>query len=161
MDLVWHEGEMDRAMWLHWIDDLVRAEPNPWAVLANTVALLFAVWPAVNWLGLYVVEAATGDLVVGPFQGPPACMRIRMGQGVVGQAAMRGHALVVSDVRRFEGHIACDPNSRSEVVVPMRDQTDGLRALWDVDSPNVDQFHDEDVTFLTAVSEQFRSLWPK
>jgi GAF domain-containing protein len=159
MDLTWQANEMDRTMWLRWIEDLVTGESNHWAVLANTSALLFALWPGINWLGLYVLEAPGGDLVVGPFQGKPACTRIPMGRGVVGQAAMRCEPLVVPDVQRFEGHIACDPDSRSELVVPMCDASEHLRAVWDVDSPYPDHFQDEDVRFLTAVAERFRTRW--
>ncbi|MEX0900601.1 MAG: GAF domain-containing protein [Gammaproteobacteria bacterium] len=111
---------------------LVDGEPNAIANAANLSALLYHNLPDVNWVGFYFVD---GDgLVVGPFQGLPACVRIPMGKGVCGTAAARKETVVVSDVNAFEGHIACDAASRSEIVVPLIRNGEVFGVL-DVDSP--------------------------
>lgn len=102
----------------------------------NTAALLFHLWPGMSWLGVYLMERPDGDLVVGPFQGKPACTRIRIGQGVVGTSAATKSSLAVPNVSLFPGHIVCAPGSRSELVVPSVDGMHQVRAVWDIDSPN-------------------------
>ena len=102
----------------------------------------------VNWAGFYL--ARDGGLVLGPFQGRPACVRIAWGRGVCGAAAADGRTIVVSDVHAFPGHIACDAASRSEIVVPMfRDGA--LEGVLDVDSPELDRFGDAERVTLEAV----------
>ena len=137
----------DYALALNWDELLAQArslldgERNAVANAANLSALLFHSLPDLNWLGFYFVD---GDgLVVGPFQGRPACVRLPMGAGVCGTAAARQETLVVADVDAFDGHIACDSASRSEIVVPL--VADGrVWGVLDVDSPRPDRFTDED-----------------
>lgn len=123
------------------LEALIAGEDDPLANAANFVGLLFHAMPAVNWLGLYVHRG--NDLVLGPFQGKPACVRIAIGRGVCGTAAQRMETVRVADVHEFEGHIACDPASRSEIVVPLviRGQ---LAGVLDVDSPEAGRFSPRD-----------------
>ncbi len=130
---------------------LLAGERNWIANAANAAALVFAALPDLNWAGFYVpLRNASGvrELVVGPFQGKPACVRIAMGSGVCGTAALRGETIVVPDVRAFDGHIACDPASRSEIVVPLlRPGAAGDAAcvgVLDLDSPLPARFDDAD-----------------
>ncbi|HET7924441.1 MAG TPA: GAF domain-containing protein [Rhodanobacteraceae bacterium] len=108
---------------------------------ANFAALVFNALPAINWCGFYFFDGT--ELVVGPFQGKPACVRIALGKGVCGTAAVEGKTQVVRDVDAFPGHIACDAASRSEIVVPLVDGGK-LIGVWDVDSPDLARFDDED-----------------
>ena len=96
---------------------LLAGEPDPIANAANTAALIYHGLPNLNWAGFYFRNGA--ELVLGPFQGKPACVRIPIGKGVCGTAAVRGTTVLVLDVHDFPGHIACDPESRSELVVPL------------------------------------------
>jgi GAF domain-containing protein len=120
---------------------LVAGEPDLVANTANMAALVYHGLPELNWAGFYF--ARKGELVLGPFQGKPACVRIPWGQGVCGAAASRGSAIVVPDVDAFPGHIACDAASRSELVVPL--VTAGrVVGVFDLDSPRRGRFDDED-----------------
>ncbi|MGI9202444.1 MAG: GAF domain-containing protein [Woeseiaceae bacterium] len=111
---------------------LLEGDVDRLALSANFVALLYAEIPRINWLGVYVVR---GDaLVLGPFQGLPACVHIPLGQGVCGTAAQNAKTLRVDNVQAFDGHIACDPQSKSELVVPLQNQ-DQVFAVLDIDSP--------------------------
>ncbi|MGI6364242.1 MAG: GAF domain-containing protein [Bacillota bacterium] len=122
------------------------ADETDWlANLANAAALLFDQLPDINWAGFYLKK--DGQLVLGPFQGKPACTRIPLGKGVCGTAAARGETLVVQDVHQFPGHIACDPNSRSEIVLPMKG---ALPGVLDIDSPVLRRFDQEDARGLQA-----------
>lgn len=123
------------------LESLLEGEPDPLANLANASALLAHSLPRVNWCGFYLLRGE--ELVLGPFQGKPACVRIPVGKGVCGTAAARRETVVVSDVNRFPGHIACDAASRSEIVVPIL-QAGVLRGVLDVDAPETDRFDDED-----------------
>lgn len=128
---------------------LLAGEHDPLASCANFVAALYERLPQINWLGLYIRRG--DDLVLGPFQGKPACVRIPLGRGVCGSAAARRETLCVADVHAFEGHIACDPDSRSEVVVPlMRDGE--VYGVLDVDSPVPGRFEAADVARLEAAA---------
>ncbi len=128
---------------------LLNGENDPLASCANFVAALYERLPQVNWLGIYVRRG--DELVLGPFQGRPACVRIPLGRGVCGTAAERRETLCVADVHAFEGHIACDPDSRSEVVVPLiRDGE--VYGVLDVDSPEPDRFRADDVVRLEAAA---------
>jgi GAF domain-containing protein len=119
---------------------------------ANTAALLYRTLPAVNWAGFYVLR---GDvLVLGPFQGKPACVRIPLGKGVCGTAAARRETVVVPDVHTFPGHIACDPDSRSEIVLPLRREED-LWGVLDLDSPLPGRFDEEDRAGLEGLVTAF------
>jgi L-methionine (R)-S-oxide reductase len=114
------------------VDSLLSGEIDVIANLANTAAAIYHTLPSVNWAGFYLARGA--ELVLGPFQGKPACGRIPLGRGVCGTAAMRRESILVPDVHAFPGHIACDVASRSELVVPLiRDQI--LIGVLDLDSP--------------------------
>ena len=111
---------------------LASGETDALALTSNYVALLYNALPDVNWLGVYILRGS--ELVLGPFQGQPACVRIPMGKGVCGAAAERSTTMRVDDVENFPGHIACDVRSRSELVVPL--VRDGrLLGVLDIDSP--------------------------
>ena len=119
---------------------------------ANLSALLFHVLEDVNWVGFYFLK---GDqLVVGPFQGKPACVQIPLGKGVCGKAASSLQTQRVADVLSFEGHIACDADSRSEIVIPL--VKDGeLLGVLDIDSPLEDRFDEEDERFLAELAQAY------
>ena len=116
---------------------LLDGETDAFANLSNAAALIFAGLKRINWAGFYLLRGDT--LVLGPFQGKPACVRIALGQGVCGTAAQRRETLVVPDVHAFPDHIACDAASRSEIVVPILDGGI-LRGVLDVDSPEKGRF---------------------
>jgi GAF domain-containing protein len=120
---------------------LLHGERDRIANAANLAALAWHALPDVNWCGFYFFDGA--ELVVGPFQGKPACVRIALGKGVCGTAAERRETQLVRDVDAFPGHIACDAASRSEIVVPLVDG-DRLIGVWDVDSPRVARFDEDD-----------------
>ncbi|MFB7815272.1 GAF domain-containing protein [Paenibacillus chitinolyticus] len=124
---------------------LIEGEPSRIANLANASALLGQFLRDINWVGFYLLEGE--QLVLGPFQGLPACVRIPLGRGVCGTAAQKRETLVVEDVERFPGHIACDAASRSEIVVPL--VKDGeLLGVLDIDSPNLARFDETDRVML-------------
>ena len=132
-------GEQARA--------LLDGEHDLTANAANLAALIFHTLPDLNWAGFYWMKG--GELVLGPFQGKPACVRIALGKGVCGTAAQRRETLVVPDVNAFPGHIACDAASRSEIVVPII--VNGvLRGVLDVDAPETNRFDAEDRAGLEA-----------
>ena len=120
---------------------LVADEPDPVANMANVAALVWQFVPRLNWAGFYRVKDS--ELVLGPFQGAPACIRIAMGQGVCGTAAVTGATQLVPDVHAFPGHIACDAASRSELVVPVT-RGGAVIAVIDLDSPDLARFDSED-----------------
>jgi len=121
---------------------------------ANFAALLFWSLPQLNWAGLYLVEPERGDLLLGPFQGRPACVRIPIGRGVCGTAAQRRETVLVRDVHEFPGHIACDAASNSEIVVPLL--RDGrLLGVLDLDSPVPARFDEDDARGLERLAEVF------
>ena len=126
---------------------LLDGETDALANLANASALLAEALDRINWCGFYLLRG--GELVLGPFQGKSACVRIALGKGVCGTAAARRETLVVPDVQAFPGHIACDAASRSEIVVPILDGS-LLRGVLDVDSPEAARFDDEDREGLEA-----------
>ena len=118
-------------------------EAEPWYVsaLSNLSSLIMSAMPDLNWAGFYLLR--NGKLTVGPFQGKPACIHIPSGKGVCGTAAARDETIVVPDVHRFPGHIACDSASESEIVIPIH--ADGrVVAVLDVDSPIKNRFSKED-----------------
>ena len=128
---------------------LVEGETDFTANAANVASALYHGLDRVNWAGFYVLRGDT--LVLGPFHGKPACVRIPLGRGVCGAAAVERRTLVVADVHAYPGHIACDGASRSEIVVPlMRDGT--LWGVLDVDSPDLDRFADDDRRVLEHVA---------
>ncbi|MGC3972231.1 MAG: GAF domain-containing protein [Pirellulales bacterium] len=121
---------------------------------ANTSALLFARLPDVNWAGTYLLRS--GTLVLGPFQGKPACVRIELGRGVCGTSAQRRETIVVPDVHQFPGHIACDADSRSEIVVPLI-AAGRLLGVLDLDSPRPSRFTADDARLLESVASELLS----
>jgi GAF domain-containing protein len=133
---------------------LLEGEPDFIACAANTAALLYWSLPELNWAGFYLVEGASGDLVLGPFQGKPACVRIAIGKGVCGTAAARRETVVVRDVHAFPGHIACDSASNSEIVVPIVDG-ERLVGVLDLDSPAHGRFDEIDAKGLEALVRVF------
>ena len=123
------------------LQSLIESETDYIANLANASALLFHSLPDLNWAGFYLLKE--GELVVGPFQGQPACVRIAMGKGVCGTSAERRASIVVPDVHAFPGHIACDSASNSEIVVPMI-RGNELLGVLDIDSPKFRRFDEQD-----------------
>jgi L-methionine (R)-S-oxide reductase len=132
---------------------LLDGESNQIANAANLSALIFNSLPDLNWAGFYF--AIDGELVVGPFQGKPACVRIAMGKGVCGRAAQTRETQVVPDVDAFPGHIACDSASRSEIVVPLQTAHGDLIGVLDIDSPVLARFDDDDRRGLEEVAQIF------
>lgn len=131
---------------------LLAGEPDLIANAANTCALIFDALPDINWVGFYFLK--DGELVVGPFQGKPACVRIALGSGVCGTAAARRRTLLVPDVHEFPGHIACDTASRSEIVVPLI-TAGSLLGVLDIDSPRPGRFDEADAKGLEALAALF------
>ena len=131
---------------------LLTGETNGLANAANTAALLFAGLGDVNWAGFYFMRG--GELVLGPFQGKVACVRLQLGRGVCGTAAQQRTTVVVADVEKFPGHVACDHASRSEIVVPLI-QAGKLIGVLDVDSPSLARFDAIDAAGLEKVAQLF------
>ncbi|HOB08621.1 MAG: GAF domain-containing protein [Limnochordia bacterium] len=117
--------------------ELIGDETDSIANLANASALLFNRLPDLNWAGFYLMKG--GELVLGPFQGKPACIRISVGKGVCGTAVAQRRSIVVPDVHQFPGHIACDPDSNSEIVIPIF-AGERIRGVLDIDSPKLNRF---------------------
>ena len=131
-------------------DALTAGEPDSVANMANVAALLWEYLPDVNWTGFY--RMVGGELVLGPFQGKAACIRIALGEGVCGAAAASGETQLIGDVHAFPGHIACDANSASELVVPVK--RDGqVVAVIDLDSPTLMRFDSDDAAGIEALAE--------
>jgi L-methionine (R)-S-oxide reductase len=133
---------------------LLQGERHRVANAANLSALLFNSLNEVNWLGFYFLEQ--GELIVGPFQGLPACVRIALGKGVCGTAAATRETQLVPDVHAFPGHIACDSASLSEIVVPLIKNGE-LIGVLDVDSPVLNRFDDTDKTAFERIAQLFCS----
>jgi GAF domain-containing protein len=131
---------------------LLAGERDFTANAANVAALAFHTLPELNWAGFYWLKG--GELVLGPFQGKPACVRIALGRGVCGTAARERRTLVVPDVNAFPGHIACDAASASEVVVPLLYEGRVVGVL-DLDSPRPGRFDEEDARALEALAARF------
>ena len=127
-------------------------EPDALANSSNFVALLFNALDDINWLGIYVLRG--DELVLGPFQGKPACVRIPVGNGVCGAAAATRQTQRVPDVHAFPGHIVCDADSRSEIVVPLI-VDDRLIGVLDIDSPSLDRFSEADQEGIESLCHAF------
>ena len=132
------------------LEGLVSGESDPVANMANASALIFETLPDVNWVGFY--RNVGGELVVGPFQGRPACIRIPFGSGVCGAAAATRQVQRIEDVHAFPGHIACDSASNSEIVVPLIREGELLGVL-DIDSPETGRFTEEDEAGCVTLGE--------
>ncbi len=137
--------DLHRAM-----DALTADEPDAVANMANAAALLWQYLPDLNWAGFY--RLVDGELVVGPFQGKPACIRIVIGEGVCGVAAATRTSQLVTDVNAFAGHIACDADSAAELVVPIV-AGDRLIGVFDLDSPTVGRFDETDRAGCEAIAK--------
>ena len=147
------EGYQERARMLQ---ALLEGETDLVANAANTAALLFHGLPELNWAGFYLMNG--GELVLGPFQGKPACVRITVGRGVCGTAAATRRTVRVQDVHAFPGHIACDAASNSEIVVPL-EREGRLLGVLDLDSPITGRFDAQDQEGLERLAQVFlRSL---
>ncbi|MBB5864276.1 GAF domain-containing protein [Xanthomonas sp. 3058] len=131
---------------------LVHGEPDRIANAANLAALIFHSLPSLNWAGFYFHDGR--ELVVGPFQGLPACVRIPLDKGVCGAAASTRQSQRIADVDAFPGHIACDSASRSELVIPLV-KGDALIGVLDLDSPELDRFDADDQRGLEAIAQVF------
>ena len=131
---------------------LLGGERDPTANAANTAALLYDALPRLNWAGFYLYKS--GELVLGPFQGKPACVRIAIGKGVCGTAAARRETVLVEDVHAFPGHIACDSASNSEIVIPLVKGNELLGVL-DLDSPDLARFTAADARGLEMLAAIF------
>lgn len=147
----------DYALLESQVRSLLGEETDALANAANFVGLLKNALDDVNWLGIYVLR--DDELVLGPFQGLPACVRIPLGKGVCGTAALERRTLRVSDVQDFPGHIACDAASRSELVVPLV-VGDKLIGVLDIDSPSPDRFGEEDQRGVEACCRAYCELQP-
>lgn len=132
------------------LDALLTGESNLYANLSNTSALLNQFFDRINWIGFYLIE--DGELVLGPFQGLPACVRIQFGKGVCGTSVANKESIIVPDVHAFPGHIVCDAASRSEIVIPII-KNDHVLGVLDIDSPELNRFTETDRIGLEQVVE--------
>jgi GAF domain-containing protein len=137
------------------LSSLLADEPDALASAANFVGLLFNALADINWLGIYVLRG--DELVLGPFQGQPACVHIPVGAGVCGVAAATGETQRIADVHEFPGHIVCDAASRSEIVVPLV-VNGSLVGVLDLDSPSLDRFTADDQQGFEKLCQTFCSL---
>jgi GAF domain-containing protein len=139
---------MSSEMVLRQAAEIIDAEPWYVAAMSNLSALIMVSMDRLNWAGFYLIRG--NELVVGPFQGKPACIRIPVGKGVCGTAIAQNAMQVVPDVHLFPGHIACDSASESEIVIPIH-EGEKIRAVLDIDSPVKGRFTDEDKAGLEAL----------
>ncbi len=138
-------GLLDRQL-----KSILEVERHPLPILANVSAMLYESLENLNWAGFYLLEG--GELMLGPFQGRPACIRIPVGRGVCGVAVQEGQTQLVPDVHAFAGHIACDERSRSELVIPLR-RGEVILGVLDMDSPQTNCFTVEDARGLEVMME--------
>ena len=143
--------KMDGADLMQLAEGVFAGERDPWANAANAAALVFEALPDLNWAGFYFLRR--GELVVGPFQGRTACVRIPLGTGVCGTAAARRATVIVPDVHDFPGHIACDSASNSELVVPML-SGERLIGVLDLDSPRLGRFGPAEAALCESLVER-------
>ncbi|MDD2538762.1 MAG: GAF domain-containing protein [Bacteroidales bacterium] len=137
---------------------LLQDEPDLVANMANVCALIkesFKFW----WVGFYRVDDKGRQLVLGPFQGPVACTRIPYGKGVCGSSWKQSKTLIVPDVEKFPGHIACSSRSRSEIVVPLFDQRGNVQAVLDIDSEKLNTFDKTDRKYLEQLAGLFKNIY--
>ncbi len=130
--------------------NLLGEERDPIANMANMASLLYFSLPSINWSGFYLYDSQ--ELVLGPFHGKPACVRIQMGKGVCGTSAIKRETLMIENVHEFPGHIACDADSKSEIVIPMI-KDDIIIGVLDIDSPNFARFDEDDKNGLQQLLE--------
>lgn len=137
---------------------LIEGETNRIANLANLTALIYHSLPDLNWAGFYLWNDESQELVLGPFQGKPACVRIKSGRGVCGAAFASKTAQIVFDVHTFPGHIACDEASRSELVLPIVVSGQCVGVL-DLDSPSLGRFSEKDLQLLQPIVDLLSKCW--
>lgn len=130
------------------LQSLIEDEQNLIAILSNTSAILNDNLDQINWVGFYLIE--NEELILGPFQGHPACVHIAIGKGVCGTAVAEDKTQLVKDVHSFPGHIACDANSKSEIVIPIH-VNDEIIGVLDIDAPIADRFTNEDKEGLEVI----------
>lgn len=135
---------------------LLAGETDQVAILANTAALLMMQLEDVSWAGFYLEKE--GELILGPFQGKPACIHIPVGKGVCGTAFLNRKTLRVPDVHAFPGHIACDSESASEIVIPLSNRSGTLIGVMDLDSKKPDRFSEDDQAGLEMVAAALREF---
>lgn len=140
------------------LEALIEDEPDPIANLSNSAALLNQFLDRINWVGFYLLKE--DQLVLGPFQGLPACVRIDVGKGVCGTAVAEKQTQLVADVHEFPGHIACDARSQSEIVIPLFKNKQVIGVL-DVDSPEKDRFTQIDRNYLEQFCEKLMTFIPE
>ena len=134
----------------HSLRNLLGEERDPIANMANMASLLYFSLPSINWSGFYLFDSQ--ELVLGPFHGKPACVRIQMGKGVCGTSAIKRETLMIENVHEFPGHIACDADSKSEIVIPMIND-DIIIGVLDIDSPIFARFDEDDKNGLQQLLE--------
>jgi GAF domain-containing protein len=140
------------------IEAIVAEEKDLIANMANISAILYWALENVNWAGFYILKQ--GQLVLGPFHGQPACIRIPIGKGVCGTAVSENNIQLIEDVHQFSGHIACDAASNSEIVLPVRKDNQVI-AVLDIDSPNIARFDHEDKAGLSQIVEILQTTLSK
>lgn len=136
------------------VEAMIKGETNLIANLSNISALLNQALEAINWVGFYLYEEETNQLVLGPFQGLPACIRIPLNKGVCGSAASKQTTQIVANVHAFPGHIACDAATQSEIVVPIV-MDNKLIGVLDIDSPKLNRFDETDKKWLENIRDLF------
>ena len=136
---------------------LIDGIPHLVANLANASALLNQALTDINWVGFYLLENDT--LVLGPFQGKPACIEIKVGKGVCGTAVSTDSVMLIENVHRFPGHIACDSASNSEIVIPLHDAEGKVVGVLDIDSPTLSRFGEEDKKGLLAYAKVLEQIF--
>ncbi len=146
----------DYPLLLRRLQALTDGVPHRTANLANASALLFETLEDINWAGFYLMEG--GRLVLGPFQGRPACIEIAVGRGVCGTAVQQDRSQLVYDVHDFPGHIACDSASNSEIVIPLH-HGGAVFGVLDIDSPRVGRFDEKDRAGLEAFAAAVEEMW--
>ncbi|MFS1517598.1 GAF domain-containing protein [Bacillus sp. SCS-151] len=137
---------------------LIEGEKNDIANLANAAALLNQFLDYINWVGFYLTDHPHDELVLGPFQGLPACVRIPFGKGVCGTAAKQNKTIRVADVHQFPGHIACDAVTQSEIVIPLVKNNKVIGVL-DIDSPIKNRFNEQDEKFLEKFTRKLEEAF--
>lgn len=149
---------IDSNLTLKQLAALITGETNLIANLANASAFLADAVADISWIGFYLFDEKTQELVLGPFQGKVACTRIKIGQGVCGTAFLQQKTIVVGNVHRFKGHIACDAATNAEIVVPLtvRQQTIGV---LDVDSKTLQRFGEKDQKFFEQAASSIEKCW--
>lgn len=151
-------NEKNYQLLIKQLEALIEDEPDPIANFSNSAALLNQFLDRINWVGFYFLQ--DNQLVLGPFQGLPACVRIDIGKGVCGTAVAERQTQLVADVHQFPGHIACDARSQSEIVIPLFKNNQVIGVL-DIDSPEKDRFTQIDQNYLEQFCEKLMAFIPE